>query len=598
MRKINFKVRNIGSEKYLSYILDDECDFDEELLDYLDENKIPELLDIIYEEDDENDYLTYNVTGRTTVGELFEKTVNAEIVLGVIRGIASGIVNMRDLGIPVSDVILHKGFTYVNPVTYDVKMICIPIESDTSLNAEFRTFAKNLLMNATFDSNEDCNYVARVINLLNVEKFMLRTFAAEITELMEAAGMQVEDDYMDVAGTGVEVTGSVDTAIDDTTMDDLPEYKEVSFDEEEDRENNVYDSEPATPNNVFKDLNLDDEETSTSEVDMSAFDDSALEELEIDEETDEETQVEELSESESVAETVAEPEEATETDSPIESEETTESVESGEIAEPEETIETIEQSENEEDQTKILTDAKGSSVTEIAETTEGVTEIAPNQEEQIKPILIDTSDLDHLIDEPPVVKNIRVNRAKIIQKVATEVEDVEEKVDNPTEQIISQEFLESGEPVEPETNMDPVKETKEGAKSESTGTGTTVELPAGINVVKEAEQEPEKHMAAGVPKAMPYIVRINNGERVMINKAVFKLGKGSRGVDYTISGNGAISKLHAIISAKDTGYYIKDNKATNATYVDGVKLEENQEIKLKDNATITLGDEDFLFKYS
>ena len=39
MRKISFKVRNIGSEKYLSYILNDDCEFDEELLDYLEENR-------------------------------------------------------------------------------------------------------------------------------------------------------------------------------------------------------------------------------------------------------------------------------------------------------------------------------------------------------------------------------------------------------------------------------------------------------------------------------------------------------------------------------------------------------------------------------
>ena len=52
MRKVNFKVRNIVSEKYLSYVLDDETDLDEELLDYLDDNKIAELIDIIYEEDD------------------------------------------------------------------------------------------------------------------------------------------------------------------------------------------------------------------------------------------------------------------------------------------------------------------------------------------------------------------------------------------------------------------------------------------------------------------------------------------------------------------------------------------------------------------
>ena len=79
MRKVNFKVRNIGSEKYLSYVLDDETDLDEELLDYLDDNKIEELIDIIYEEDDENDYLTSNVTGFTYVKSLFRITYETGI---------------------------------------------------------------------------------------------------------------------------------------------------------------------------------------------------------------------------------------------------------------------------------------------------------------------------------------------------------------------------------------------------------------------------------------------------------------------------------------------------------------------------------------
>lgn len=176
MRKVNFKVRNIGSEKYLSYILNDDCEFDEELLDYLEENKIPELIDIIYEEDDENDYLTYNVTGRTTVDALLSNTVNAEKILGIVRGIASGIVNLRDLGIPASYVILHKGFTYVNPVTYDVGMLCVPIEGEANINAEFRMFVKDILTSVKYDDSEDCNYVARLLNLINADKFTVRNF--------------------------------------------------------------------------------------------------------------------------------------------------------------------------------------------------------------------------------------------------------------------------------------------------------------------------------------------------------------------------------------------------------------------------------------
>ena len=110
--------------------------------------------------------------------------------------------------------------------------------------------------------------------------------------------------------------------------------------------------------------------------------------------------------------------------------------------------------------------------------------------------------------------------------------------------------------------------------------------------------EEEKKPAPGVPKAMPYIIRVNTKERVMVNKAVFKLGKANRGVDFTIDGNGAISRVHAIIYQRDDGCYLKDNKATNATLVDGVKLEEGQEVKLKNDATITIGGEDFIFKLS
>ncbi len=567
MRKINFKVRNIGSEKYLSYVLDDDCDFDEELLDYLDDNNIVELIDIIYEEDDENDYLTYNVTDRTTVESLLSNTVNAEMMLGVIRGVASGIVNMRDLGIPVSYVVLHRAFTYVNPVTYDVKMICVPVETDTNINSEFKFFVKQLITDVTYSDDEDCNYVARIINMLNAEKFSIRSFLGQITELMESAGMQIDDVYMDVDGSGVEVSQVADGTQPDTTMDDLPDVGDVSFDDEDDGLD-MYDEEPAESNTIFKDLDLDTEESKSDGINMDVFDDSMLQELEIDEEEDEEQ--------EAYA--------AVESDFAEDVEGLTEALTSDALAE-EFTPTDLDEQQN----------GESINITEIAKTAEGVTEIEPDVHMSEKPILIDTEDLDNLIDAPPVVKNIRINRAKIIQKVASEAED--EVVENPTEQIVGSAYTDS-ESVEPETLMDPVKQDSQKPETGSTSTGSTVELTAGMNVVKDAEPEVEKKAAPGVPKAMPYIVRVNTGERVMINKAVFKLGKSARGVDFSISGNGAISRVHAIIYQREEGCFLKDNKATNATYVNGEKLDENQEMLLKNDSTITLGGEDFIFKLS
>lgn len=543
MRKVSFKVRNIGSEKYLSYILNDDCEFDEELLDYLEENKIPELIDIIYEEDDENDYLTYNVTGRTTVDALLSNTVNAEKILGIVRGVASGIVNLRDLGIPASYVILHKGFTYVNPVTYDVGMLCVPVEADANINAEFRTFVKDILTSVKYDDSEDCNYVARLLNLLNTDKFTVRNFYSQLTELMESAGMQVEEKFLDIDGDISVSQSTVDTSP-DTSMDDLPEYKDVSFGEDDDSEEE--DDTVADVDSLFKDLTFDDSEKqeegkSVSDgIDMSVFDDSVFDDLETENVDDDSDYTEAL----------------------------TSDVEVPEPQEPK----------------------TQSSLTEVAQTTDGVMEVELERQEEQIPVLIST---DEVMDNPPVVKNIKINRAKIIQKAVVDAE--ESIIDNPTEQITAPQYM-NGEAVEPETNMDPV--TSKVETEEKKGTGSTVELTGGMNVVKDSDSEVAAAVSKGVPKAMPYIVRVNTGERVMINKAVFKIGKAGRGVDYHVGGNGAISKVHIIIYQREDGCYLKDNKTTNGTYLNGQRLDDNGEMKLSNDAMISIGGEDFIFKLS
>lgn len=543
MRKVSFKVRNIGSEKYLSYILNDDCEFDEELLDYLEENKIPELIDIIYEEDDENDYLTYNVTGRTTVDALLSNTVNAEKILGIVRGVASGIVNLCDLGIPASYVILHKGFTYVNPVTYDVGMLCVPVEADANINAEFRTFVKDILTSVKYDDSEDCNYVARLLNLLNTDKFTVRNFYSQLTELMESAGMQVEEKFLDIDGDISVSQSTVDTSP-DTSMDDLPEYKDVSFGENDDSEEE--DDTVADVDSLFKDLTFDDSEKqeegkSVSDgIDMSVFDDSVFDDLETENVDDDSDYTEAL----------------------------TSDVEVPEPQEPK----------------------TQSSLTEVAQTTDGVMEVELERQEEQIPVLIST---DEVMDNPPVVKNIKINRAKIIQKAVVDAE--ESRIDNPTEQITAPQYM-NGEAVEPETNMDPV--TSKVETEEKKGTGSTVELTGGMNVVKDSDSEVAAAVSKGVPKAMPYIVRVNTGERVMINKAVFKIGKAGRGVDYHVGGNGAISKVHIIIYQREDGCYLKDNKTTNGTYLNGQRLDDNGEMKLSNDAMISIGGEDFIFKLS
>ena len=191
-------------------------------------------------------------------------------------------------------------------------------------------------------------------------------------------------------------------------------------------------------------------------------------------------------------------------------------------------------------------------------------------------------DIDEVIPNRPHVqtKNIKVNRAALVQSAAEETDGIEvteesRKRDSKDEVIESIDEA-SGEQKAPAPV--PVVAHPSGILSnDATIAGTIVSGGTQINI-------------------NPYLIRVNTEEKIVINKGVFKIGKANRGVDYSVSGNGAISRQHAIITHKEDGYYIRDNKSTNHTYVNNEQVEEGQEVLLHNNCKIKLGDEEFLYK--
>ena len=91
------------------------------------------------------------------------------------------------------------------------------------------------------------------------------------------------------------------------------------------------------------------------------------------------------------------------------------------------------------------------------------------------------------------------------------------------------------------------------------------------------------------------LLRKSNGDRINLNKAVFNIGKERRRVDYCISDNSSVSRVHAKISAKAGKYYITDLNSTNCTFVNGSKLTPNQEVALNPGDKIKISDEEFEF---
>jgi hypothetical protein len=92
---------------------------------------------------------------------------------------------------------------------------------------------------------------------------------------------------------------------------------------------------------------------------------------------------------------------------------------------------------------------------------------------------------------------------------------------------------------------------------------------------------------------IPYIVRKKTGDKVIINRNIFKIGKEEAYVDYCINDNPTISRSHADIIKKPDGFYIKDMGSLNHTFLNGSKLEQNVLKKLENGCLIQLADEVF-----
>lgn len=559
MRTFNFKARYIGNEKYLTYTMGAECELDEDVLDYCEENALKELVGIIYEEDDDYDYLTYNITDLISLEEYIKSDMTCEKVLNILRNVASNLISLKEQAIHLSYVLLNKGFMFIDTNNYNISFICLPVESKGSVAVEFKGFVRQLLANMRYDVDEDLNYVGKLLTYINSDNFNLRGLIGLTEALMDEAGI-THDEVGAIDAGGVEVVSG-----------------EESETESEPEENKVADFMNSLngQDEVLPEIG-DDEEPEEEDEEINADEelDSILPAgMQVKEEPEPEKSIEEPELDVKTVEVPPEEVQKQETESETEAKETTEKAETESESDEEKTKEQVQKKvQQKETDVDLIKDRIKKLVGDVPATSKSGEPKAINSLEELD---------EFLESKPPVVKKnvVKVNRAAIIQNVAAEHESEEAAA------AAAQRADEGDVPVIEDIyeDMNVEKEEKEKPKSRSILSKTVADTP-------------KTNTLLNAPKAVPYLIRVNTEERIMLNKPIFKIGKASRGVDYTVDGNGAISRQHAVILQKDGVCFIKDNKSTNHTYVNGKVVEDGVEEILTHDSMIKLGDEEFIFK--
>ncbi len=611
MKKVSFRVRNFDKEQFLTFDIDDEAELDEELLDFLEDEEPRGIVPVIFEEGgEEQDTFSYNITDRIHICELSNQEINAEMVLKVMWGLVQAFIDMAEYRVPLSYLVLHRNYIYIDS-DYRVEFICIPL-NDMQEQADVNSFFRNLIASLRFDPSENGDYVAKLLSYVNNrELFNLHNMLTLVEELMEEYGIEIPEDSEDIYADYEEVeeksAADIVDELDEEDREDLDEDMETGVsdagedDIEDGQEEIPTESEETIEETVEEQPETEKAEKAEDTAEPSEEEDTEDEVIWKQPEKEVEVKVPEMKEKQE------EPEEKAK--EPEEDEETAEQPE-----EPEEDEVVWEQPEEPEEDEAVWEQPQESEEDEVAteqpEEDDKTTEEAQEIVEQLKNKVKKDVQAEEEDEEEPEEENGKKkgSRRPVFKTKETQVTGV--VIQDELDEFLAEKEREEQEAHREESNLKIKKNIKinrasivknsQEEQKEAEEAAAEQEEEEKAEETAEQEEAPAEASAAPAntarPKANPYLIRVNTDERIMITKQTFKLGKASMGVDYTVKGNGAVSRVHAVITCKDGVYSVKDNKSTNHTFVNGKLLEEGESADLTNDSKIVLGDEEFIFK--
>lgn len=122
----------------------------------------------------------------------------------------------------------------------------------------------------------------------------------------------------------------------------------------------------------------------------------------------------------------------------------------------------------------------------------------------------------------------------------------------------------------------------------------TSDMPTGL--LDNSADQATTVLVGGAGGAAMCLVRESNGEKIYLNKSVFRIGRDRNRVDYVISDNTAISRSHAAIVSRGGEFFVIDNNTANHTYINDNVLPANGETAIHEGDTLRLANERFRFE--
>lgn len=183
---MNFTFENQGTNTYLVYAVQPEDSIDTMSLGMLTNNKILGLAQTMFTQMDTTKYIKYDISAHVSVKQFFSGSVNKKRLIGVFKGIVNAMMSAEDYMIDTHSILMDMDYIFADVSTCETVLICLPIVEVEKNQVELGSFFKNIMFSTQFDSTENCDYVAKIINYLNsAPMFSLNEFKAVLDGIDE-----------------------------------------------------------------------------------------------------------------------------------------------------------------------------------------------------------------------------------------------------------------------------------------------------------------------------------------------------------------------------------------------------------------------------
>lgn len=559
---MSFTYENQGNNTYLVYKIGASDNVDTMSLGMITNNKIDGIVPTLFTQSDTDRFIKYNISAKVSAKEFLSGVVNKKRLLGVFISVLKAIKSTEEYMIDARSLLIDLEHIYVDVSKCDAMLVCLPlVRQNESVNIPM--FFKQIMFSTQFDQNENCDYVAQIINYLNstpvfsvdaFEKLLMDIDADNLNIAASKAvvGQQkpVQPQSQSQSQQPKPMQPAMNQLKNAQVQTNMPSQGKMQSQRETQSANNVV--QPNQVNFAVPNMNPQNQNRINNNVQMGTNISG--------------TYVETTSEKQMSMFGLL----------------THYSKENKQIY------------ERQKAQRKAQKEAEknGAAMPGQNVKASNASFAIPGQPQQQRPQSAQAQPQPVMPQQPQqqfVQPQRQFTQSNQPQRQFAQPQPMPQAQQKPVQQVQPQPVQNqntntgmTGNPSVPPQILENM--TKAGNFGETTVLGVGSE--AGETTVLGTSQ-------AQIIK--PYLLRIKNNERIELNKPVFRIGKERSYVDYFVSDNTAVSRSHANIINKGNEFYIVDTNSTNHTYVNGSMIQSNVETKIEHGTKIRLANEDFEF---